>query len=343
MALDQIWKQQLALVCYGNQFLTQHVDIEQWIEHTIFKNYDLQFRSLEPSQLLAQHFKIWLTHLKAQGVSQLSLHPSSLIASEANPNPQVELLELPHIIISHHPKQKFVWMIGKELAAWDSEGLAENLMLAQTNAKQQLCFWRYALPSKYSKHVNAALKAANWDEIEQYLQRELFQHPFSKDFIFEASNNSYTGLNQANANSLLPPAYPVPYIHQSLYRLDALSLHIGDLIQHPYQETGEIYPPEQQQQLRQFADKISLLQQKFIVKVANHYQTATLTMQPIPSATATNNANSSANVDQIQPQHNPPYPNMPQPAAKHEPRQSNAWKLVLLVIVLCALAYYFGW
>ncbi|MEX7475884.1 hypothetical protein AB0861_006445, partial [Acinetobacter baumannii] len=36
MALNQIWKQQLTLVTYGNEYLHQNLSFSQWRQHHIF-------------------------------------------------------------------------------------------------------------------------------------------------------------------------------------------------------------------------------------------------------------------------------------------------------------------
>ena len=58
MALDQIWKQQLTLVTYGNEFLAGNLNFSRWVEHPIFDHQCLTFRDLLSQRLLAQHFQI---------------------------------------------------------------------------------------------------------------------------------------------------------------------------------------------------------------------------------------------------------------------------------------------
>ena len=82
MALDQIWKQQLTLVTYGNEYLTQDLSFNRWIQHSIFNQHQFAFRDLMSQHLLAQHFQIWLEGLKKQGVRRLSLHRSELLVDE---------------------------------------------------------------------------------------------------------------------------------------------------------------------------------------------------------------------------------------------------------------------
>ncbi len=43
MALDQIWKQQLTLVTYGNEYLTQDLSFNRWIQHSIFNQHQFAF------------------------------------------------------------------------------------------------------------------------------------------------------------------------------------------------------------------------------------------------------------------------------------------------------------
>ena len=70
MALDQIWKQQLTLVTYGNEYLEGNLNFSRWVEHPIFNQNRLIFRDLLSQHLLAQHFQIWLDQ---QGVC----HPAA--------------------------------------------------------------------------------------------------------------------------------------------------------------------------------------------------------------------------------------------------------------------------
>ena len=120
MALDQIWKRQLTLVTYGNEYLTQGISFSRWVNHAIFNQHAFGFRDLTNQHLLAQHFQIWLEGLKKQGVYRLSLHSSSILNDEQNPNANVELLAIPHFIVSHDQQKKTAWIFGKELAEWYS-------------------------------------------------------------------------------------------------------------------------------------------------------------------------------------------------------------------------------
>ena len=112
MALDQIWKQQLTLVTYGNEYLEGNLNFSRWVEHPIFNQNRLIFRDLLSQHLLAQHFQIWLEGLKKQGVKKLSLHLSSVLNDEQSPNANVELLPFAHFIVSHQGNKKTAWICG---------------------------------------------------------------------------------------------------------------------------------------------------------------------------------------------------------------------------------------
>lgn len=71
MALDQIWKQQLTLVTYGNEYLSHELSFSRWLQHSIFYQHYFQFRDLGSQHLLAQHFQVWLEGLKKQGFTAL--------------------------------------------------------------------------------------------------------------------------------------------------------------------------------------------------------------------------------------------------------------------------------
>ncbi|TQR71043.1 hypothetical protein [Acinetobacter sp. RF14B] len=339
MALDQIWKQQLTLVTYGNEFLTQDLGFSQWLNHSIFNQHHLTFRDLLSQHLLAQHFQIWLEGLKKQGVHRLSLHSSHLLEDEKNPNANVELVPFAHVIISHGKQEKMAWMIGKELAEWYSADNDYEAPPAQQSPLRHETFWGYQLNSKLAKRINADLEAPNWDDIQTYTEQELFQNRWAQGFTEPTySSLPYYGsipALQADSNThlaLIPTNYSADYVHQTLYRLEALSDFIDSQIQHPYHAEGEILSPEQQLDLRHFSQKIDDLTAKFIVKVANHYKTAQLSSKatPDPFAGMTTDKHVSASSKAHKPQ---------------DPGKSSATNvltLIIITVIICLIGYYFG-
>lgn len=341
MALDQIWKQQLTLVTYGNEFLTQDLSFSRWLNHSIFNQHHLTFRDLISQHLLAQHFQIWLEGLKKQGVRRISLHSSHLLEDENNPNANVELVPLAHVIISHHAQGKTAWMIGKELAEWYTADNDYEAPEAQQSPLRHEVFWRYELNSKLAKRIDADLVQPNWDDIHTYTEQELFEHHLAQGF----TEPTYTGLPyygttptiQSHAENpshlaLIPTDYSSDYAHQTLYRLDALSDFIQTKIQHPYNDDGQVLNPEQQLNLRHFAQKIDEISAKFIVKVANHYKTAQLTPKVAPDPFAGMNTEDRAvKVSKAE-----------RPQSHHKTGASSVIKLILITIVICLIGYYFG-
>ena len=107
--------------------------------------------------------------------------------------------------------------------------------------------------------------------------------------------------------------------------------YLQDKLQHPQHEDGALLSADEQLNLRHFSQKLEDLQAKFIVKVANHYQTAQLTqvavnnpLEGAPVATATS------------------APSAPHPHPHHKIGSSAVFKLILITVVICIVAYYFG-
>ena len=327
MRFDQIWKQQLTLVTFGNAYLSQNLSFSRWVNHSIFQQHQLQFRDLQRQHLLAQHFQIWLQGLKQQGVTRLSLHRSDLLMDEKNPNPNVELLPYAHFIVSHSPKQKLAWICGKELATWDVSEQEFIAPPAQQIKIRHETLWCYELNKHLAKRIQADLAPAQWDDIQQFLQQELFTQPVLADFVEAAElNEPYTGMHVDTEHplALFPTDTPSEFAHQSLHRFDAIKDFIAHKIQHPYAADGTVFSPEQQQHMRLLQQKVDDLHSKFIVKVANHYQTAQVT--PLPPPTAFNDM-----VTPIKPE-----------LQQVKTGNANVFKLIVVTVVICALAYYFG-
>ena len=339
MALDQIWKQQLTLVTYGNEFLSQDLSFQHWVNHAIFNQHILFFRDLNSQHLLAQHFQVWLEGLKRQGVTRLSLHNSSTLVDEKNPNPNVELLPYPHFIVSHHRNSKTAWICGKELAEWHtSENDYEAPSAQTTNARVEI-LWRFELSPELIKRVMADLQAPNWDDIQGYTDQELFDHSFAQGMVPVEAGSLFYGrpsseIDQTNLTlSLLPQDYSAPYAHETLIRLINLEQHLQKkkrmLLELDSSETLE-----EEKRLKLFHQKLDELTAKFITKVANHYKAARLTIAEIQSPldnqlTTNQSAKRFFNTDSSQPTH-------------HKAGKSNVVTLIIITAIICFAAYYFG-
>lgn len=347
MAIDQIWKQQLALISYGNEYLAQRLSMKQWVGHQIFNQHQFEFRDLLTQHLLAQHFQIWLEGLAQQGVQQISLHHSSLLNEEKNPNSNIELLEKAHFIVSHHPKQKkMAWIFGQELAEWDRHDDAYLAPPQQRSNTRCERLWRFELNAKLSKRVDQDLIAPNWDEIQEFTDFELFESRYAQDFIDLPEHNlTYygldlnstqakytTGLESQHADlALIPERYPASYAHQTLYRLHALSDFINARLNASTSEMNSPLSTEARLNLYHFSDKLDDLTAKFIVKVANHYQTAQVTpktpLSPFePQAIEVSKKGFKSKV----------------PRSEHKVGKSSVLTLIVITLLICVCAYYFG-
>lgn len=332
MALNQIWKQQLTLVTYGNEYLRQNLSFNQWRQHHIFDQHSFQFRDLISQHLLAQHFQVWLEALKKQGTTQISLHLSTILNEEQNPNSNVELLPYAHFIVSHQNNKKIAWIFGHELAEWYS---SDNEFEPPLNQRSDLCletFWRFELNEKLSKKVEADLKAPQWDEIADFMETELFRSKYAAGFeepefqkkYFDGSTHQISVDHQPTL-ALIPENYPADCAHQLLYRTQALSEYLEQKKRSANDPLGKDLDQEQIINLRNFTHKTDDLFAKLIVKAANHYQTAQLKPVEKPSPfDATNEAATHLK------------------APHHKAGGTGVIKLIVLTVIICALAYYFG-
>lgn len=331
MALDQIWKQQLTLVTYGNEFLAGNLNFSRWIEHPIFNQNRLIFRDLRSQHLLAQHFQIWLEGLKKQGVKKLSLHLSSILNDEQNPNVNVELLPFSHFIVSHQANKKTAWICGLELAEWYNSDNEFEAPLSQRTTLREESFWRYELNDKFAKKVDTDLQKLNWNEIAVFLERELFNHKYTEDFLEpEQQDFPFYGYEidptaiSSKQLALIPTDYPADCAHRLLHRTQALTDYLEEKRRHPYHDSGELISPEEQINLRNFSQKTDDLFAKLIVKIANHYQTAQLTAEP---EIIDRTMETSEHFNQVH---------------HHKVGTAGVIKLIILTVIICMVAYYFG-
>ena len=331
MALDQIWKQQLTLVSYGNEFLAGNLNFSRWIEHPIFNQNRLIFRDLRSQHLLAQHFQIWLEGLKKQGVKKLSLHLSSILNDEQNPNVNVELLPFSHFIVSHQANKKTAWICGLELAEWYNSDNEFEAPLSQRTTLREESFWRYELNDKFAKKVDTDLQKLNWNEIAVFLERELFNHKYTEDFLEpEQQDFPFYGYEidptaiSSKQLALIPTDYPADCAHRLLHRTQALTDYLEEKRRHPYHDSGELISPEEQINLRNFSQKTDDLFAKLIVKIANHYQTAQLTAEP---EIIDRTMETSEHFNQVH---------------HHKVGTAGVIKLIILTVIICMVAYYFG-
>ncbi|MFT4021156.1 MAG: hypothetical protein QM666_06545 [Acinetobacter sp.] len=340
MAFDSIWKQQLTLVSYGNEYLMHDISLFQWRQHAIFNQHLLQFRDLLSQHLLAQHFEVWLEQLKKQGVTRLSLHASSLLNDEQNPNANVELLPYTHFIVSHTATKKTAWICGHELAEWYNATNEYEFPEHQAIQIRVETLWSYELPAKLSKKIQADLQQPDWDEIEQYLNSELFHSTYAAN-LPAFTDEEYTGSLQTIAadttiqstphtpTAILPSRYKAQLANDLLFKFDQLQQHLANKKTSNAQNETTITSPEQSRQLQHFSEKVDDLFAKLIVKIANHYQSAQRKVSTSPSPFD----QEKDNILQFKSK---------SAAQKNHVSSGNVITLILITIALCVAAYYFG-
>jgi hypothetical protein len=187
------------------------------------------------------------------------------------------------------------------------------------------------LNDKFAKKVDADLQKLNWNEIAVFLERELFNHKYTEDFLEpEQQDFPFYGyeINPAAISSkqlaLIPTDYPADCAHRLLHRTQALTDYLEEKRRHPYHDSGELMSPEEQINLRNFSQKTDDLFAKLIVKIANHYQTAQLTAEP---EIIDRTMETSEHFNQVH---------------HHKVGTAGVIKLIILTVIICMVAYYFG-
>ncbi len=348
MALDPIWKQQLTLVTYGNEFLSQDLSFNAWLKHSIFNQHYFAFRDLNSQHLLAQHFQVWLEGLKKQGVSRISLHNSSLLLDEKNPNPNVELLPYAHFIVSHLGHHKTAWIFGKELAQWYTADNDYEVPTAQKISTRIETLWRYELNTSHAKRVDADLQQPNWEDIQVYTDNELFDQKIAQGLVpAVALGELYYGYTKQTSldenqikNSidlpLSPNDYNASYAHETLIRLEALDQALEKKLKAPVNELGEALSSEEILNIRHFKQKLEDLTAKFVTKVANHYKTARVRPAQISSPLdepASTQSKQKRFFNDLEPKNR---------AVATKSGKSSVFTLILITAAICICAYYFG-
>ena len=254
-----------------------------------------------------------------------------MLNDEQNPNANVELLPFAHFIVSHQGNKKTAWICGLELAAWYNSDNEFEAPLSQRTTLREESFWRYELNDKFAKKVDADLQKLNWNEIAVFLERELFNHKYTEDFLEpEQQDFPFYGYEidptaiSSKQLALIPTDYPADCAHRLLHRTQALTDYLEEKRRHPYHDSGELISPEEQINLRNFSQKTDDLFAKLIVKIANHYQTAQLTAEP---EIIDRTMETSEHFNQVH---------------HHKVGTAGVIKLIILTVIICMVAYYFG-
>ncbi|MEJ7807528.1 MAG: hypothetical protein WKG03_16585 [Telluria sp.] len=111
---DAILKRQVALVSYGNQFLSGQLTLDDFFRHGIFFGHRLQFRASAENALLADDFTLWLGVLRETGARRLSLHRARDVTATA----ERALRGGDFVVVVHFGDRCQLWACGEEQAIW---------------------------------------------------------------------------------------------------------------------------------------------------------------------------------------------------------------------------------
>lgn len=111
---DEILQRQVALVSYGNRFLSKELALDEMFRHGVFYAKRLLFRAPDDNALLADDFTLWLDIVRGLGARRLSLHP----AARFNAATTCTSGDGEYVIVVHYAGHCELWVGGEELASW---------------------------------------------------------------------------------------------------------------------------------------------------------------------------------------------------------------------------------
>src|SRR5690606_38797945 len=118
---NTLWMRQLALVSYGNAYLKNPNNLENWYRHQIFQDSLPIFRCASSKQLLSNSFSYWLSYLQQQRVQKISLHPFYEIFKTPLEIENLTIRTNEFVIVTHHSQQPKVWFMAEEYAVFDDQ------------------------------------------------------------------------------------------------------------------------------------------------------------------------------------------------------------------------------
>lgn len=122
MYLPRIYRQ-IALVSYGNEFLTGAVDSELLDRHPLLFTHFPILRNIDQGNLLAGSASHFLSYLKLQGLEKISLHSTSILANYLGESELFNFFQAEDefCIICHFSQQQFkVLLHCEEKPLWQS-------------------------------------------------------------------------------------------------------------------------------------------------------------------------------------------------------------------------------
>ncbi|USA52031.1 hypothetical protein NDN13_11045 [Acinetobacter sp. C32I] len=199
--LPRIYRQ-IALVSYGNEFLTGGVDSELLDRHPLLFTHFPILRNIEQGNLLAGSASHFLSFLKSQGLEKISLHSASNLSNYLN---ESELFNFTQgdsdfCIVCHFPQQQLKALIHcEEKSLWQSYDNDGYPLYSDYNNYHDSVenYVLIDLPVVAISSITEDLKPISWQSFFNEYQEKIYHFAVARRFgsypVPLTDNNCYEG------------------------------------------------------------------------------------------------------------------------------------------------------
>lgn len=285
MYLERAYRQ-IALISYGNEYLTSSIESEILDRHPLLFNHFPTLRDSQHGTLLCGSASHILNSLKELGATRLSLH----IASDLT-FPQLESKifyfsdsENAFCIIAHFPEQQYKVLIScQEKAQWQAFDEHQNEMFSNYSNyyNQTEAYTLHELELKNIQIIEQDLRLINWELFLKEFEKRVYCNAIAKRYgiypIQLETNNCYEGhlFNHQKEKQypILPFTFHKNYASNLLENTATLKRQY-DAASHPKNEYSDYIQMDDQakQDFDVASSALSLIHPILIKHCANHYQ-----------------------------------------------------------------------
>ncbi|WP_372403500.1 hypothetical protein ACDW34_14690 [Acinetobacter piscicola] len=290
MYLERAYRQ-VALVSYGNEFLSGSVDSEILDRHPLLFTHFPILRDLDTGTLLAGSASHLLNHLKTQGLFKISLHLASDVLEDITESKIFDLktTENDFCIVCHFPNQIFkVLIYAEEEPLWQEYD--ENGFPQQSNYNNYHdSVENYVLMDishDYSDKILADLQAFSWQSFYDDYQNSIYAFEISKRYgtfpVPLTESNCYEGnyYQKQEQFPLLPFSLKRNYASNLIINAAALT-HAFHVESHAKNEYAAYWHMSENER-KEFSKASQTLDELFPILLkhsANHHQEVVLNSQ----------------------------------------------------------------
>lgn len=287
MYLERAYRQ-VALISYGNEFLTGVVTSEILDRHPLLFTHFPILRDLKKGSLLAGSASHLLNHLKVQGLHKISLHFASDVFLPPTDSQLFDFYdsEQDFCIVCHFPNQMLKVLVHvDEKPLW--QDYDANQFPLQSNYNNYYdCVENYVLldvSPDFSETILADLHPFSWQSFYEEYQNKVYDFDISKRYgsypVPLTENNCYEGdlYQKKQQYPLLPFSLKQNYASNLIINASALN-HAFNVESHAKNEYAEYWHMSEVEKSKfsQADQTLSKFFQILLKHSANHYQNATI-------------------------------------------------------------------